>query len=119
MNRFLIVKQLDFEAIAHKNWDPVFYFLNEIKVCLKHFNYKQAVSECLLYMVDYFVDYDPGQPERSPKIFCVYEDFHCNLRDIIEFRREHKLGFIELHVLKILQDLVSGVNSLHMLGSFE
>ena len=68
-------------------------------------------------MVDYFVDYDPSQPERSPKIFSVYEDFHCNLRDIIEFRREHKLGFIEPHVLKILQDLVNGVNSLHMLGS--
>lgn len=103
--------------ISSRIWDPVYYFLNEIKINMKYLNNKNSLPDNILHMVDYFVDFDPNQTEKSPKIFSVFEDFHCNLREIYEFRRINRIGFLEIHLLKILNDVVRGVNNLHVIGT--
>ncbi len=107
---------LDFEIVDTSRWDPVFYMLQELRLNQK-FLPKPSASNCLLHMVDYFVDYNQTRPELNPKIFLIYEDFHSNLRDILEYRRANRMSYPEPTMIRLLFDLSTAVYSLHRRGN--
>ena len=76
-NVYYIIKMLDFEFIADNRWDPIFYLLQELKINQKYLESKRK-HDCILHMVDYFVDYNANKPDQNPKFFLIYEDFHSN-----------------------------------------
>lgn len=114
-NVYYIVKMLDFEFIADNRWDPIFYLLQELKINQKYLESKRK-HDCILHMVDYFVDYNTNKPDQNPKFFLIYEDFHSNLRDIMEFRRANKQQYPETNLMRILLDMSNAVHSLHKIG---
>jgi len=112
---YYVIKMLDIDIISKKRWDPVFYVMQEIRLFGKYFHTPKE-NDGLLHLVDYFVDYDPSRPESHPKFFLIYDDFHSNLRDLMEYRRAKKLLYTEHTIMKILVDMVSAVYSLHRIG---
>lgn len=106
---------LDFEFVADNRWDPIFYLLQELRINQKYLEQTRK-NDCLLHLIDYFVDYNPNKPDQNPKFFLVYEDFHSNLRDIMEFRRANKQQYPETNLMRILLDMSNAVHSLHKIG---
>ena len=106
---------LDFDLIANKRWDPIFYMLHELNINQKYLSQRRP-HDCLLHMVDFFVDYNQAKPEQNPKFFLIFEDFHSNLRDIMEFRRANKHQYPETSLVRILMDLSNSVHTLHRIG---
>ena len=112
---FHVIKMLDFGSAASLSWDPIFLFLKEHKnhfQYISNFEHSQGIVKCL----DYFCIFDEVEPESNPKIYLIFEDFNCTLRDLIEIRRENGRPYSERGLLEIARDVLTGLCSLQRMG---
>lgn len=106
------------KVLGLKEWDTaesisaLFLFLNELNLHKKH---GDIALKCpnLVSMEDMLVEYDSNAPAKNPIFYMIYEDFHCTLRDLIEFRRKSKQSFSILEVIRILCDVAKGLKAMH------
>lgn len=115
-NQYYICK-----VLSLKDWDSpesissLFQFINELNT---HKKFGDMLHQCphLVTLQDMLVEYDSTAPSRNPTFYMIYKDFHCTLRDLIEFRREHKQPFTISEIVEILGDIIKGIKTLHSLN---
>lgn len=109
------------QVLAIRDWDSpesissLFQFINELNV---HKKFGDMIHQCphLVSLKDMLVEYDSNTPTRNPTFFMIYDDFHCTLRDLLEFRRESKQPFSIAEIIEVLNDIIKGIKTLHSLN---
>jgi len=113
-NKYISAKALSVRELEGSNVEPFFLLLNELSLYKKYLRSSRSCPQ-LLQVLDLLVDYDSASPTKFPTFYMLYQDYHCSLRHIFEYRRANKHYFTIPEAMYLLSDITKGMKALHTL----
>ena len=112
---FRVIKVIDLEKMDNQHLNSMFISLNEYKSHFKNLANHKDKDE-IVNCRNYFFGKSKLSSFSCSKLYFILDDFNCNLRDLIEIRREKTDPYSETMILTILKDVLEGINYMQRVG---
>ena len=112
---FRIIKVFELDQLEKKDYNQMFLCLNEYQNNFKHLANQQKKQELVNCHNFFFVESYLSNSGCS-HLYFIMDDFSCSLRDLIEIRSKNSEAYTEAMIIKIIKDVLEGLQHLHKAG---